>query len=95
MTLTVRKRVFGINELPHIELFNDNLKIFDDAWERILMALDKAPEEDCLEGLYHRQLEKSTVMQRALTLCFSDRTHREEPKSYSKLRGMVTDVLEY
>ena len=51
MKLTVRKRVFGINDLPHIELVNDNLKMLDDAWERTLMALEKAPEEDCLEGL--------------------------------------------
>ena len=34
-------------------------------------------------------------MQRALALCYSDHTHRDQPKSYSKLKGVVTDLLEY
>ena len=49
-----------MNDLLNIESVNDNLKKFDEAWENILMALDKAPEDDLLENLYCRQLEKST-----------------------------------
>ena len=56
---TTFRREFDINDLLNIELVNDNLKKFDEAWENILMALEKAQEDDLLENLC-RQLEKST-----------------------------------
>ena len=68
--------------------------MFEQAWEETLMALRKEPEEDPLDSLHQRQLEKSTPMQNALALWHSDQVHRKEPKSYSKLKDMVTDVLE-
>ena len=42
-----------------------NIGLVDDSFKNILLALDNEPEEDHLEGLCHRQLEKSTSMQNA------------------------------
>ena len=39
---------------------NDKLKKVRSVLGRNLMALDEGPEVDFLDGLYHRQLEKST-----------------------------------
>ena len=56
------------------------------------MAFEKEPEDDLLEGLYHRQLEKSTPMLNATALYHCDQIHRKEPKSFLKPEA-VTDVL--
>ena len=66
---------------------NDLLNI--ESW----MAPEKEPEEDLLEGFYHRQLEKSISMQNASALYHTDQAHRKDPKSYSKLKALITDVL--
>ena len=44
-------------DLLHVELVNDSRKQFDQSWEEALMALEKEPEANLWEGLYHRQLE--------------------------------------
>ena len=49
-TKDVQRRVTGMNDLLNFGLVNDNVKKFDDAWERIPMALEKGPEDDLLEG---------------------------------------------
>ena len=51
------------------------------------MALVKEPEEDLPEELHHRQLERSTLMQNAVALYFSDQVLRKELKSYSNLKS--------
>ena len=81
-----------MNDLLNVDLVNDNLKKFDQSRKETPMALWKGPEGVLLEGLYRRHMEKSTRMQTALAQCHSDRVHRKEPKSYSRL--MVSDVLE-
>ena len=55
----VQGRTTSINELLNIELFNDNLIQFDQAWEETVMAPEQEPEEDLWEGLQHRQLDDS------------------------------------
>ena len=82
-----------MNDLLNTEMVNDNLKKFDHSWEETVMELVKEPEADLAEGLYHRQLEKSTIMLNALAL-YSHQVHRKEPKSYSKLKAMVTHFSE-
>ena len=56
------------------------------------MAPEELPE-DFLMASNHRQLEKSTSMQSALTLFHSDQIRRKEPTSYMKLKAMVRDLL--
>ena len=36
----------------------------------------------------------STLIKNALTLHHSDQVHREEPKSYTKLKALVADIVE-
>ena len=61
-------RAMSMTALHNIELANDNLKKLDRSWEETLMLLKKEPKGDSLEGLYHRQLEMSTLMQTAVAL---------------------------
>ena len=68
---------------------NDKLKKVRSVLGRNLMALDEGPEVDFLDGLYHRQLEKSTLVRNALALHHSYQVDRKEPKSQSKLKAMV------
>ena len=49
------------NALLNIELVNGNLKRLGQAWEETLMALEKEPKADLLDGLRHRQWERSTL----------------------------------
>ena len=58
------------------------------------MALQKELAEDLVEGLYHRQFEKSTLMQNASALYHSDQVHRKEPTCNSKLKAVVTEPRE-
>ena len=78
-----------------MELVNDHLETFVEAWENFLIAPESEPEDEILEGHYHRQLEKLTSVQNAFALDLSDQTHRKEPKSFLlKLKGMVIGVLQ-
>ena len=51
-----------MNDKLNIECVDDNLKTFDEARQETLLALEKEPEADLMEGLYHQQLEKSTLV---------------------------------
>ena len=42
-------RAIGIDDVLNVELINDNLKKFDEAWEEFLMGLEKVPEADLFE----------------------------------------------
>ena len=68
----------SMNDLLNVELVNDSLKRFDQSWEETLMALEKEPEGDLVQGLYRRQLEKSTLKQNALARYHSDQVHRTD-----------------
>ena len=62
-----------MNDTRSILLVNDNLKKVDQAWEESLMALEMGPEEDLLEGLYHRRLDKSiTILLKMMTIFSSN-----------------------
>ena len=65
----------------------DKLNKCDQVWEETLMALEKEPEADLLEGLHHRQLEMPTLMLNALAPHHSDQIHRRS-------KAMVSVVLE-
>ena len=64
----VQVRAISVNGLLNIKLVNDNHEKFEPSWEEPLIALEKEPQGDLLEGLYHRQLVKSTLRQNALAL---------------------------
>ena len=86
----VQRKVIGTNDLLNIELVNDHVKKFDEAWQNILIGLKKEPEDYYLEGLHVRQWRKPTSMQNALPENHSDQIHRSEPTIYLKLNAIVT-----
>ena len=42
----------NLSDLLCVELYNDNLKMFDEAWEETLQALGNHMEENVLENFF-------------------------------------------
>ena len=61
-----------LSDLLSVELYNHNLKTFNQAWEEASSALGNDFDEHVLENVYERQVGKSTLMKNALTLYESD-----------------------
>ena len=51
--------VLDIADLLKIELKSDNVQTFDTKWDETINAMQKRPDEEPLENLYFKQLEKS------------------------------------
>ena len=49
----------------------------------------------CKENLYERQVSKSALMKKALSLYQSDIVLNKEPRSQQKLIAMVNDIIEH
>ena len=82
----VQGRALGLYDLLNMEFRRDSLKMFDQAWEEMtLMGMEKNPEHDFIDSLYHCQLEKSTLMKkhgRSITHTrLIGRSHRATPSS--------------
>ena len=58
------------------------------------MPMEMGLERDVLGSLYHRQPKNSSIMKNALALNHSYHVHGKEPKSYTTLKALVTDILE-
>ena len=52
----------NFSDLLDVELHNDNLKMFNQAWEEVLRSLGNDLDEHFLENLYARKVKKSTLM---------------------------------
>ena len=51
-----------------VEPYNDNVKMFNQAWEETSQVLGNVLDEHVLENLYERQVKKSTLVKNAMTL---------------------------
>ena len=51
--------VLDIADLLKIELKGENVQTFDTKWDETINAMQKRPDEEPLENLYFKQLEKS------------------------------------
>ena len=88
-------RTMNLNVLLNVEVRNHNLKIFNQAWEEVLLALDNELDEGVLESLYEGQLRKVfTLKERFIAKTVRHCPEKKEPKNYWKLRGQVIDILE-
>ena len=87
-------RAMGLTDLLNIELYNDNLKQFNQAWEELLLSLDKGVDGEMLEYLCKGQIRRSSVMENGLSLYHSDILLKRELKSYRTLTAMVNDIFE-
>ena len=84
----------NLSDLLIVELYIDNPKIFNQAWEETVLALGNHPDEGVLENFCERQVRTSTLMQNALTLYQQDIVLKEEPRSDQRLMTVVHDILE-
>ena len=50
----------NLNDLLNVELYNDNLKMFNLAWEETLLAPGNDLDEHVLENLHEAQVREST-----------------------------------
>ena len=75
------------NDLVSVELVNDSLMKFDQVWEETLMALDKTPAADLLEGLDHRQLVKASHAKYPGAMSFPSISPRHEAWERHKERS--------
>ena len=48
----------GLTNLLNIEMYNDKLKQFNQDWEEMLLSLNKGVDEEMIDNVYGRQLEK-------------------------------------
>ena len=76
----------SLSESLNVELYNDILKMFNQAWEETLPALGNDLDEHVLENLFERQVKKSTLMKHAMTLHQRHIVLKKEPRSYQRLR---------
>ena len=59
-------RAVGLTDLLNIELYNDNLKQFNHAWEEMLLTLDRGVDEEMLPNLYEGQVKRSSIVKHGL-----------------------------
>ena len=86
--------VLDISDFLYMELFGDNLQIFDTKEDETIIAMQKQPEEELLENLHVRQFEQFDQLKQLVALYVQDTAHTSEPDNYTKLkRMMVTQHL--
>ena len=64
--------VVGLTGFLNIELYNDNLKHFNQAWKEMLLSLDKGVDGEMLPNLYDGQVKISSIVKHGLSLYHSD-----------------------
>ena len=70
------------------------MQTFVRKWDETIIAMQKQPDEELLENVYFRQLEKSDQFKQLVALYIQDTVRKSEPKSNTKLKRMVTRHLE-
>ena len=80
----------NLNDLLEVELYNDNLKMFSQAWEETSSALGNDLDVTCSRELVWTTSEKVYTHD----ACQQDIVAKQEPKNYQILRTMVNDILE-
>ena len=64
----------NLADLLNVELYNDNLKMFNQTWDETLV-----------ENLYERQVRTSALMNHALTEYQHDMVLKKESRSHQKI----------
>ena len=75
----------NLSDLLNVELYNDNLKMFNQAREETSVVLfENDLDEHVLENMHDRLVKQ----------VYTDLVLKKEPRSYQRLRTMVNDILE-
>ena len=61
-----------------VELKGDNLQQFLNDWEATLLDIAKVPDDEMLESLFRKQLNKSEQLKTTMQLYWQDYTQRKE-----------------
>ena len=83
----------NLSDLPNVELYSDNLKMFNQAREGTLSAFGNDLDEHVRDNLHEQQVKKSTLMKHAWIFYQQDILLKKEPRNYQRLRTLVTDIL--
>ena len=66
------------------------MNTFDTKCHETVIAMQKQPCEELLDNVYFTQLEQSDQLKLLVTMYILDMVQKPEPKSYTKLKRMVT-----
>ena len=78
-----------LKDLMIVELLHNNLRGFDTKWDSTLAALAKRPDDDLLENLYLKQIQKCDFLSMPIQLYHAEINHQDKPRSYEKLKRTV------
>ena len=56
----------NLSDFLNVELYDDNLEMFNQAWEETLWALGNDLDEHILEKLYERHVQQCTLQRNAV-----------------------------
>ena len=76
-----------------MELRDDNLRKFQNDWDRALLVVPEQLNESFLETLYRRQVAKSKQFEQSLTMYNLETVQKGTQPSYSRLYAMVVAYL--
>ena len=62
---TTEEHTLNMNDVPNVELYNDILKMFNQAWEETLLAPGDDLDEHVLDNWYEMQVTKFTLIKNA------------------------------
>ena len=79
-------------DLVNIKLNGDNLVAFKNDWDIALSQLDTVPDNQFLENLLYKQLQKSDRFRSMLTLYQNDHLLSGIPRDYSRLYMIFTKI---
>ena len=83
-----------LSDLLNVELHNDSLKMFNQAWEETLPAFWQWFGQTCLGDLYERRLKKVYTDEAYGDIYQKDVVLKREPRRCQRLRTMVNDIFE-
>ena len=72
------RTVLYLSDFLNVWLRNDNLQSFDAKWDETIIAMRQHPDEEVLESLYFRQLDKSGRLKQLVALCIQDAVQKAE-----------------
>ena len=90
----VEGSILRFEDLLAVELIGDNVVAFDNDWDYVISGLKKVPDDETLEALYKKQLDKSVQLKDKLALYEQGIALDGKSESYQELKRLVTAHIE-
>ena len=78
--------VLDLNEMSEVELENDHVLLSNKRPDETVLVMKKQPDEDSLEHVYHRQLQKSQQLKPLLSLYIQDTVQNGEFRDNTRVK---------